>query len=114
SNVVWLPLMQQPGQPGGAEISYLWGTFGDHDWNGSFVKLPSGFEGVLKSQGGTFHSVVIRGGVNYWLDGARNNLTPGSYISAQGQTEHRISSDAEDESIIYIRTNGPYQLRQSN
>ncbi|MGB5354971.1 MAG: DUF4437 domain-containing protein [Woeseia sp.] len=112
SNVVWLPVMQQDGNSSGAQVAYLWGIFGGNGWNGSFVKLPSGFEGILESQGDSLHSVVIRGRVNYWRDGAIG-LTPGSYFGAQGQAEHRISSAVGGESIIYIRTNGVYQLHQS-
>lgn len=110
SNIVWLPLPPVNSQGNDAQISYLWGNFGDNEWNGSFVKLAAGFEGVLKSDGGTFHGVVIRGSVQYGSTGIKN-LAPGSYVGAQGPTEHRIASSADQEAIIYIRTNGPYQLQ---
>ncbi|MBT8090767.1 MAG: DUF4437 domain-containing protein [Gammaproteobacteria bacterium] len=110
SNVVWLPLPQRKGEKSGARISYLWGTFGGSDWNGSFVYLPAGFEGVLKSEGVAFHGVVIRGQLKYRNDGTMN-LTPGSYFGAQGATEHQIASGADAESIIYVSTNGAYRLR---
>lgn len=110
SNVVWLPLPRQQGQPGDARIAYLWGSLAGSDWNGSFVRLPAGFDGVLASEGDVFHGVVIRGNVT--LRGERNwQLTPGSYVGARGRAEHRVAVDAGSESIIYIRTNGPYELR---
>ncbi|MBT8084289.1 MAG: DUF4437 domain-containing protein [Woeseia sp.] len=110
SNVVWLPLAERAGN---AHIAYLWGNFGGSDWNGSFVRLPAGFKGVLESDGAAFHSVVIRGEVQYWQDGARN-LTPGSYFGARGAAEHKISLSGDHESIIYVRTNGAYRLRKDN
>lgn len=110
SNIVWLPLMQQGGHAGGAEVAYLWGNVGAGSWNGSFVKLPPGFEGVLATEGDVVHSVVIRGAVNYWRDDILI-LTPGSYFGARSPTEHRVASGAGEASIIYIRTNGRYHLR---
>ena len=112
SNVVWLPLSLQAGQPSGVEVSYLWGNFGGSDWNGSFVKLPAGFEGVLTSEGKVFHGVVIRGTVKYRGEGVKE-LTPGSYVGARGATEHRIASGTDNESMIYVRTNGAYRVRRT-
>ncbi len=111
SNVVWLPMSQQHEQSGGAEVAYLWGTVGGHELNGSFVKLPPGFKGVLISNGDVFHGVVIRGNVTYRHDGLMD-LTPGSYFGTKGPADHRIASEADAESIIYIRTNGTFELRQ--
>ncbi len=113
SNVVWLPLPQGKDQVQDAFISYLWGNFGGSEWNGSFLKLAPGFKGVLKSGGSIFHSVVIRGSVKYGRNPIKN-LSPGSYFGAQGATEHRIASGSDQETIIYIRTNGRYHLQQQD
>jgi hypothetical protein len=37
-------------------------------------------------------------------------LEPGSYFSSMGKSVHQISSKAGEESIIYIRTDGKYDL----
>jgi len=37
-------------------------------------------------------------------------LDPGSYFSSTGEAVHQISSDAEVESIIYVRTNGTFDV----
>jgi hypothetical protein len=113
SNVVWMPMSQQAGKRSDAHVSYLWGIFGGNDWNGSFVKLAAGFEGVLMSEGEVFHGVVIRGTVIYSGDSVKE-LTPGGYVGARGKTQYRIASGTDNESIIYIRTNGAYQVRRTN
>jgi hypothetical protein len=76
------------------------------------VNLDAGFEGVLTSEGDAFHGVVIRGTVKYRGDGVKE-LTPGSYVGARGATEHRIAADTDNESIIYVRTNGAYRVRST-
>ncbi len=113
SNIVWLSLPQAKTPVDAAHIAYLWGTFAGSEWNGSFLKFAPGFEGVLTSEGAVFHGVVIRGSMKY--DSSQTgHLSPGSYFGAQGPTTLRIASSADQETIIYIRTNGPYQLQQSN
>ncbi|MCG8031791.1 MAG: DUF4437 domain-containing protein [Candidatus Thiodiazotropha taylori] len=37
-------------------------------------------------------------------------LEPGSYFSSKGTSTHQVSSNVEEESVIYIRTNGKYDV----
>lgn len=105
SNLVWVD--QGPGAGAGARVAYLWGSLDDGAWNGTFLKLPAGFSGRLGTHGTTFHAVVIQGTVKY--HGAEvSRLIPGSYFGSSDPSEHRITSDGE--SVLYIRTNGPYEL----
>lgn len=113
SNIVWLSLPQAKTPVDAAHIAYLWGAFGGSEWNGSFLRFKPGFEGMLTSEGEVFHSVVIRGSLKYESSQA-GHLPPGSYLGAQGPTTLQIASGADQETIIYIRTNGPYQLQQND
>ena len=106
SNVVWLP-SEKSTQP--VRISYLWGEFENNQWNGSFIKMPGGFHGTIVAHGEVFHAVVIRGSLVH-ENAASKILTPGSYVGAQGLSEHRIKNDSNDEVVVYIRTNGRYEV----
>ncbi|MDF7826365.1 DUF4437 domain-containing protein [Pontiellaceae bacterium B12227] len=106
SNIVWLNAsditwVDQPG----AQIAYLWG---DTDaLNGTFIKLPAGFEGTINSHGSTFRAVVIKGLLEH--EAAEDaELLPGSGFHAEGPSLHEV--EAQSESILYIRTDGPYDI----
>jgi hypothetical protein len=80
--------------------------------NGTLVKLPAGFTGKIRSHGSTFRAVIIQGQPQYRIP--RENdvkiLEPGSYFSSKGASVHQISSKAEEDSIIYVRTDGKYDV----
>lgn len=105
SNVVWLNNNKSNwiGKNSNAEISFLWES---KVAKGVFVKLPKGFSGNIESDGSVLHSVVITGELNYTLpqDKVIKRLDAGSYFGAKSKAIHSIS--ANDEVIIYIRTNG--------
>ena len=116
SNIVWVDL---PGMPGSTnrpsikrpKIAYLWGKLQDGQSNGTFVKLPAGFSGKIKSFGSTFRAVVIKGQTQYQLSKTEiKSLEPGSYFSSKGESVHQVSSSKAEETIIYIRTNGKFNI----
>ena len=111
SNIVWLPVSEQSIDEINPYISYLWGQYEEAKWSGSFLKLPPGFVGKLKASGTMLHAVVIQGSLMY---GNREpkKLHPGSYVGAQGSSEHQLRTTLEKESIVYIRTNGLYKITQ--
>lgn len=113
SNIVWVDLL--PGQTvarTGPMIAYLWGNLEDGHSNGTFVKLPAGFSGKIRSHGSVFRAVVIKGQVQY--DGSsQKTMDPGSYFSSNGESTHHLTSKAVNDSIIYIRTNGKYTVTSS-
>lgn len=109
SNIVWVDLPGMPASANGPKIAYLWGKLLDGQSNGSFVKLPAGFSGKIHSHGTTFRAVVIKGQPQYLEDGVKT-LEPGSYFGSNGETVHEISSAEAAESVIYIRTNGMYEV----
>lgn len=105
SNVVWLDYSKSNwvAENSNAEISFLWEN---KTSKSVFVKLPKGFNGTLESDGTILHSVVIQGELTYTLpqNKEEKTLNAGSYFGATDKAIHTIS--ANDETIIYIRTNG--------
>ena len=112
SNIVWVDPPGMPASTDGPKLAYLWGNLQDGQSNGTFVKLPAGFVGKIHSRGGTFRAVVIKGQPQH-LGTRHQNLGPGSYFGSTGESVHRISSKAGEESIIYVRTNGRYDVTVS-
>ena len=120
SNIVWLdasgttwidqPEMQTYAK--GPKVAFLWGNPQDGQLNGTLVKLPSGFTGKIRSHGSTFRAVIIQGRPQYQVPGetAVKILEPGSYFSSNGASVHMIASTAGEESTIYVRTDGKYDV----
>ena len=119
-NVVWLDASDttwvgQPGTPAsadGPEIAFLWGNPQDGQLKGTFVKLPAGFSGELRSNGSSLRAVVIQGQTSHRLPGESdvNNLEPGSYFGSTGETVHQVSCEAGEDCIIYVRTEGKFDV----
>lgn len=107
-NLVWLDdedlhwLMRS-----NVQLAYLWG---DPDLeNGSFVKLPAGFEGAIKHEG-ELKAVVVRGEANHqWRDQkAKTALSPSSFFSSSAKGLHKLTT--ETELVLYVSTNGRYVI----
>ena len=121
SNLVWLEAsdmvwIDQAGIPSSAqspEIAFLWGSPKDGRLNGSLVKLPAGFTGEIRSKSSIFRAVVIQGFPKHDLPGGTKvkTLEPGSYFGSEGRAVHRVSVEVGAESVIYVRTDGKYEVR---
>ncbi len=112
SNITWVDQTEISASANGPKVSFLWGNPQDGQLNGTFVKLPAGFTGKINSHGSTFHAVVVKGQPKYQLPGETDvkTLEPGSYFSSKGESVHQVSSEAGAESIIYVRTDGRYDV----
>ena len=119
SNIVWLDAsiitwVDQSGMPASAselKVAFLWGNPQGDQLNGTLIKLPAEFTGRINSNGSTFHAVVIKGQPQYQVSETEvKTLEPGSYFSSKGESVHQISSKPGGESIIYVRTNGKYDV----
>jgi quercetin dioxygenase-like cupin family protein len=112
SNITWVDQPEVSASANGPKVSFLWGNPQDGHLNGTFVKLPAGFTGKINSHGSTFRAVVIRGQPQYQVPGDTDvkTLKPGSYFSSKGESVHQVSSEAGAESIIYVRTDGKYDV----
>ena len=109
SNIVWVDPPATPPSANGPKLAYLWGRLEEGQSNGTFIKLPPGFKGNIHSLASSFRAVVIKGRPTY----AGTNvevLEPGSYFSSAGQWIHRISTDAGTETLIYVRTDGRFEI----
>ena len=93
------------------EVALLWGSFENEALRGTMIKLPKGFEGKLQSQGSIFHSVVIKGALKYQMPNKEENiiLDAGSYFGSENEAIHELSAD--EEVVIYIRTNDSYSFK---
>ena len=112
SNIVWVDPPGAPASANGPKVAFLWGKPQDGQLNGTLVKLPAGFTGKIKSHGSTFRAVVIKGQPQYQVPGETDvkTLEPGSYFGSKGESVHQISSKAGEESIIYVRTDGKFNV----
>lgn len=112
ANLVWVdpkggaPSTDQP------QIAYLWGDLQSGRSNGTFIKLPAGFNGKIHSTGTTFRAVVISGQVTHHGEDD-HVLNPGSYFGSSGETAHSLSASAKSETVLYIRTNAAYKVKSS-
>ncbi|MEM7601992.1 MAG: DUF4437 domain-containing protein [Verrucomicrobiota bacterium] len=116
SNVMWLDtknntwIRTDEGQ--GAEIAFLWGKPEKGETNGTLLRLPAGFEGKIRSEDASFKAVVIQGQPTVQLSGEKKSelLSPGSYLISGGDVEHHISSGEDKASLLYLRTEGTFQV----
>ena len=113
ANLVWLDAAnsKQLTQATDAQLAFLWGKPQSEQLYGALLKLPTGFSGEIRSQGTEFRAVVIQGAMQYQTDAtATKNLAAGSYFSSNGAAVHPFSSATTQESIIYVRTNAPFDV----
>ncbi|NME71180.1 DUF4437 domain-containing protein [Flammeovirga aprica] len=107
SNVVWLENEQSNwiSKNSNASISFLWETK-ENNSMGCFVKIPGRSKIKLLSMGEVFHSVVIKGEVDYLIKNDLKSLVAGSYFTAQLNAFHQLENKKDKEVVLYINTNG--------
>ena len=112
SNIVWLDLPSVTDTSNGPRQAFLWGSPNEGELNGTLIRLPAGYVAELLNPGATFGAVVIKGRPQHRTSGTSDvkMLEPGSYFSSKGEVVHRIASSADAESLIYIRTDGRYEV----
>ena len=112
SDINWIDQPEMPAPANGPKLAFLWGSPQDGQLNGTLVKLPVGFTGKIRSQGSTFRAVIIQGQPQYQVPSETDVriLEPGSYFSSKGASVHQLSSKAGEDSIIYVRTDGKYNV----
>lgn len=113
SNIVWLDKSETNwiDAQSNVELSFLLEDKGNRSL---FVKLPKGFKGQINTNGSMLHSVVISGELKYTLpqNNEMKTLDIGSYFGATSKAVHTISNSSDDDSIIYIRTNGTVKISE--
>lgn len=120
SNITWIDRSEIPASPNEAKVAFLWSNPQNRELNGTLVKLPPGFTGEIRSNGSVFRAVEIQGrlrcraacGSQYQISGEteEKTLEPGSYFGSEGEITHQVSCEAEEECIIYVRSEGKYEV----
>ncbi len=112
SDISWVNKSGSPAADNQPQISFLWGDTQDGQLNGTFIKLPAGFNGKINSNSTDFRAIVVKGLPQYQMSETDIKiLEPGSYFSSKGASAvHHLSSKTEKETIIYVRTNGKYNV----
>lgn len=112
SNLVWA---KHNGCSSKARIAYLWGEPEQGKLNGTLLKIAKGSTTVIRSQDSNFRAVVIQGQPDYRKPdtGQIVTLEPGSLFMANAAANHKISADPESDLVLYIRSNGNYELLSS-
>lgn len=111
SNTTWIgPSASEASK--GPKIAFLWGTPAENQFSGTLVKLPAGFDGVIRSEAESFQTVVIEGRLTVHVTGKAESesLTPGSYLASQGAVSVPIACDPEDPCLLYVRSKGKFQV----
>ena len=109
SNLVWCDF----GDPSSeAKLAYLWGTPEKENLNGTLLKVPRGTSVVVSSRNADFRAIVIQGQPDYRKPDTGETLTlePGSFFMANAAAKHRVTADDQSDLILYIRSNGNFEL----
>ncbi|MEM7013908.1 MAG: DUF4437 domain-containing protein [Verrucomicrobiota bacterium] len=111
SNLVWLDSAHTTwiADSATAQIAFLWGKPENGETNGTFLKLPAGFDGQIRSDASVFRLVVIEGEVNTGKPEAKT-LEPGSYLRSDGPSTIRLTNEEDVPGVVYIRAEGVYQV----
>lgn len=112
SNLVWLNAsdISWVNDKSGVQTAFLWGSHKEDKLNASILKIPAGFKGKIRNLSPNFRAVIIQGNITHQIakDKKIDRLDAGSYFGAAENSTHIISS--EKESIVYIRTNGKFEV----
>ncbi|MEO1207579.1 MAG: DUF4437 domain-containing protein [Pseudomonadota bacterium] len=111
-DVNWVSAAAAGSTPGSVEVAYLWGKPRDGEMNGTFLKLPKGFQGKIMTGEPAFRAVLIDGAISHAHSGqpSPTELASGSYFGSNGATEHLVTCSDRRECVVYIRTEGRYQV----
>lgn len=118
SNIVWLSasditwVEDKENYAEGLELAFLWGERKKGKLHGTFVKIPAGFKGEIKSSANEFRAIVIQGQAQYHNPEKTEMqvINPGSYFGSTGMANHTLWNPNEEESIIYIRSNESFKI----
>ena len=115
SDVVWVDLPGAATARTAPQIAFLWGDPREGGRNGTFMRLPSGFQGTIASGDGLLRAVIIAGTAEHHMAGstAATSLDPGSYFGSHGPAIHEVGCAGATPCILYLSAEGRYQLAPS-
>ena len=115
SNLVWLKSDRTNliAKESRAELSFLLESKGEMGFKSLFIKLPSKCESLIEANGSVFHSVIVKGELDYRMPENKDLkvLDPGSYFGSSDNSIHTIANNSDLEVILYVRTNGDIRIR---
>ncbi|WP_422037503.1 DUF4437 domain-containing protein [Roseibium sp.] len=122
-NIVWIDAadvawVDAPGAAEGADrpkMAFLWGDPSNTGKNGTFLKLPAGFEGTIAGSGALLRAVVISGAASHRVPGASEAtpLDPGSYFGSGSATVHDVTCSGPEACVFYMSAEGKYDVSRS-
>ncbi|WP_434050755.1 MAG: DUF4437 domain-containing protein [Roseibium sp.] len=122
-NIVWIDAadvawVDAPGASSGADqpkMAFLWGDPSEAGKNGTFLKLPAGFEGRISGGDAWLKAVVISGTATHQLPGSSEStpLDPGSYFGSKTKTVHKVTCSGTQECVFYMSAEGKYDVSRS-
>ena len=74
------------------------------------LELPANFHGRIGTSASVFKAVVIQGTLSYKSKKSTKELRSGSYFGSSGDYDHEIELKKGQASILYIRSNGNYEI----
>ena len=110
SNTKWIKQPENTSFEDAPKIAFLWGKSQSNQLNGTFVKMPSGFSGKVKTNHSMLRGVIIQGNVNHQVKADKSVLVPGSYFSSEEEVVHKFSVENGKDCIIYIRSKGRFDV----
>lgn len=122
-NIVWIDAedvawVDAPGATEGADqpkMAFLWGAPAEAEKNGTFLKLPAGFEGTITGGDAWLRAVVISGAATHQVPGLSEAtpLDPGSYFGSRTATVHAVTCTGAEPCIFYMSAEGKYEVSRS-
>lgn len=116
TNLVWLNAsdITWVKDNSGVQTTFLWGSHKEGELNASLLKLPAAFKGKITNWSPNFKAVIIQGRITHQVakEERVDMLDAGTYFGAAKNSVHKIDSK-ELESIIYIRSNGKFEVVES-
>lgn len=104
SNIVWLD------STGGTQIAHLWGRYKQGHSNGILIKLPSNFNGIISTKSPLTRAIVIQGQLRMQFSNQSDHesLKTCSALESHGAFKLSVSSSAEQDCVIYVRSEGTF------
>ncbi|MFD0836221.1 DUF4437 domain-containing protein [Mariniflexile aquimaris] len=113
-NLVWLNANDIAWVSNASKVktAFLWGSYKKGELHGSMLKLPAGFDGNIKNLSPNFRAVIIQGHIAHQVSNKNdvNLLEAGTYFGAAQNSTHKITVKDNQEAILYIRSNGKFEV----
>ncbi len=96
------------------KVAFLWGEPEVGKKNGTFLKLPSGFKGQIKSGDAPFRAVIVTGTASHQVSDETDviALDTGSYFGSKAPKAHDVTCTSSEDCVFYMSVNGKYNVNR--